>query len=284
MAADRGDTSGRDALSVLRSRSDLRPEVAIMLGSGLGEVLEPLTERVAVPYADMPGFPTTSVPGHAGQLVLGRVEGTAVAVLQGRAHLYEGAPAAWPRVPIRTLKALGAGTILLTNAAGSLRSEIGPGRLCLISDHINGLGANPLTGANDDEAGPRFPDMSAVYDVALQQDFRRLAAEAGLDLAGGVYLATPGPSFETPAEIRAMRAIGADLVGMSTVPEAIVARHAGLRVAGLAVVTNLAAGLGNGTLSHEETLATAGAAAADLGRLVRAWLRSLAPAGKESAP
>lgn len=287
LAAEAGDPGPERADAAARIRAgagtEMRPDVAIILGSGLGDVLGPLADAVAIPYAELPGFPSTSVPSHAGRLVIGRVEGRAVAVLQGRAHLYEGTSAAWPRVPIRALKALGVRTLVLTNAAGSLRPEVGPGRICLIIDHINALGVNPLTGPNDDEAGPRFPDMSEVYDAALRQDLAAHAAREGIDLARGVYLATPGPSFETPAEIRAMRTLGADLVGMSTVPEAIVARHAGLRVAGLAVVTNLAAGLGEGALSHDETLSGARIASSDLGRLLRAWLRS-SPELQESRP
>jgi xanthosine phosphorylase len=231
-----------------------------------------VADPVAIAYADLPGFPRPSVAGHAGRLVLGHLAGVPVAFMQGRAHLYEGAPADWPAVPVRTLAALGCDILLLTNAAGSLRPELGPGRIVLLADHINALGANPLTGPNDDVAGPRFPDMSGVYDAELRAELRTTAATLGLDLAEAVYLATPGPSFETPAEIRAMRALGADLVGMSTVPEAIVAHHAGLRVAGLSVVTNFAAGLNETALSHAGTLEHGQRAGRDLGRLLTAWL------------
>jgi xanthosine phosphorylase len=209
-------------------------------------------------------------------MVLGRLEGLPVACLQGRVHLYEGVPASAVNVPVRTLKALGCEILVLTNAAGSLRAEIGAGAIALITDHIIMQGQNPLVGPNDDAIGPRFPDLSEVYDPALRAQLARIAEGLGIELASGVYLAVLGPSFETPAEIRAFRALGADLVGMSTVPEAVSARHAGLRVVGLSVVTNLAAGLAAGPLSHEETLGQASAAAAKLAKVLRAFCRELA--------
>jgi inosine/guanosine/xanthosine phosphorylase family protein len=208
--------------------------------------------------------------------VLGRLGAASVACLQGRVHLYEGLPARAVNVLPRTLKALGCEILILTNAAGSLRPEIEPGAIALIEDHINLLGQNPLVGPNDAATGPRFPDMSEVYDGELRARARRVAQRLGVPLRAGVYLATLGPSFETPAEIRAFRALGADLVGMSTVPEAISARQAGLRVLGLSIVTNLAAGLAPHPLSHEETLTQAAGAAATLERLLRGLLEDLA--------
>ncbi len=199
-----------------------------------------------------------------------------VACLQGRVHLYEGVPAASVNLLPRTLKALGCEVLILTNAAGALRPELAPGSVVLIEDHINLLGQNPLVGRNDDAAGPRFPDLSEVYDAALRARLQRVAARLGIALPGGVYLATLGPSFETPAEIRAFRTLGADLVGMSTVPEAISARHCGLRVLGLSIVTNLAAGLAAQPLSHEETLSEAARAATTVERLLRGLLEELA--------
>jgi xanthosine phosphorylase len=265
------------AIDVIQAAApEHQPRVGLILGSGLGPLADDLEDAVAVAYADLPGFPRPTVEGHDGHMVLGRLEGLPVACLQGRVHLYEGVPASAVNVPVRTLKALGCEILVLTNAAGSLRAEIGAGALALITDHINMQGQNPLVGANDDPIGARFPDLSEVYDPALRAQLARIAKGLGIELASGVYVAVLGPSFETPAEIRAFRALGADLVGMSTVPEAVSARHAGLRVVGLSVVTNLAAGLAAGPLSHEETLGQASAAAAKLAKVLRAFCRELA--------
>jgi xanthosine phosphorylase len=264
-----GVAVGAGAAAVLAARAPgFSPRLGIVLGSGLGGVVDAVDTVAAVPYPDLPGFPVGSVAGHAGRLVLGTLRGLAVACLQGRAHVYEGVDPAALRVPVRTLERLGAEALLVTNAAGSLRAEVGPGRLMAIADHINLLGSNPLTGPNDDDVGPRFPSLRDAYDPGLRARLHEAAAELGLDLAEGVYLATAGPSFETPAEIRAFRTLGADAVGMSTVPEVIVARHAGLRVAAISVITNLAEGMGGEALSHEQTLRAADAAAGDLRRLV----------------
>jgi xanthosine phosphorylase len=261
------------AADVLRERFGASfPKIAIMLGSGLGGVADRLEAAEAIPYVDLPGFPRPSVEGHAGRLVVGRCGGVPVACLQGRVHVYEGQGTAALASMIRTLAVLGTRLLILTNASGAIDPAIAPGSIAVITDHINMLGTNPLTGPNDDDCGPRFPDMTAVYDpelIAVVQGF-------GPHLAKGVYLATPGPSFETPAEIRAFRALGADLVGMSTVPEAILARHAGLTVLGLSIVTNRAAGLADQPLSHAETLAVAGKAAGDLERLLVAAMKELA--------
>ena len=215
--------------------------------------------------------------------MLGRLGGVEVACLQGRVHLYEGVPAAAVNILPRTLKTLGCDTLILTNAAGSLRSGIEPGSIALIEDHINLLGHNPLVGPNDAMLGPRFPDMSEVYDRGLRTLEQEVAAQLGITLRSGVYLATLGPSFETPAEIRAFRALGADLVGMSTVPEAISARHCGLKVIGFSIVTNLAAGLADHALSHEETLAMAVQAADRLQRLLSGLLEEIARDGRDPA-
>ena len=249
-----------------------RPRVGIVLGSGLGPLADEVADPLVAPYAELPGFPVGGVAGHAGRLLLGALDGVPVAVLQGRAHLYEGIEPTMVREPVRTLRALGATTLLLTNAAGSLREDVGPGRLMAITDHINLTGANPLIGPNDDDVGPRFPSLRDAYDAALRAALRAAAAAAGIDLAEGVYLAVAGPSFETPAEIRAFRTLGADAVGMSTVPEAIVARHAGLRVAAVSVITNLAEGLSDVALSHEQTLAEGERGAAALAPLLRRWV------------
>jgi xanthosine phosphorylase len=242
------------------------PRLGIVLGSGLGGLTGALEDAVAVPYGELEGFPPAGVAGHSGQVVLGRLAGLPVACLAGRKHVYEGDPTAM-RVPVRTIRALGAEAILVTNAAGSLRAEVGPGRLMAIADHINLLGVNPLTGPNDDAVGPRFPSLRDAYDPRLRAQLHAAARELGIDLAEGVYLATAGPSFETPAEIRAFRTLGADAVGMSTVPEVILARHAGLRVVAISAITNLAEGMGGEELSHEQTLRNAEVAARDLVRL-----------------
>jgi purine-nucleoside phosphorylase len=263
------------AEAILQRAPGFEPRLAMVLGSGLGELADGLEDRVELPYDELPGFHAGSVAGHAGTLVLGRRGGVAVAVMRGRYHVYEGADGAAISQPIRALKLLGAEALILTNAAGSLRAGTPPGSVVAISDHINMLAFNPLTGPNDDAFGPRFPTLSDAYDPALRQRLQEHAHTLGTTLHEGVYLAVAGPSFETPAEIRAFRTLGADLVGMSTVPEAIVARHCGLRVAAVSVVTNLAEGMGDEELSHEHTLeqAKAGAAALRpiLEKLIAEW-------------
>jgi xanthosine phosphorylase len=253
-----------------------RPRLALVLGSGLGAVAERVEAPRTRPYSALPGFPASRVAGHPNCLVFGRIAGLPVVCLQGRAHVYEGLGPAAMAVPIRALKAAGIETLLLTNAAGSLDPAVGPGRLMLISDHINLQPGNPLIGANDDAIGPRFPSMRNAYDPALRERLRATAAANGIDLAEGVYLAVSGPSFETPAEIRAFRALGADAVGMSTVPEVILARHCGLSLAAVSVITNLGEGLARTSPSHAETLAVTARAAGDLGRLVAGFCEDLA--------
>lgn len=264
-----------DAVAAVRVRTALVPRVGIVLGSGLGAVADAIEDAVAIPYSELPGFPVGDVTGHARTLHLGTLSEIPVAVLEGRAHLYEGVEAAALRVPVRTLRGLGADTLLLTNAAGSLMPGVGPGRLMAICDHINLMGVNPLTGPNEEDVGPRFVPLGAVYDAGLRARLHAAAEAEGILLADGVYLAVRGPSFETPAEIRAFRTLGADAVGMSTVPEAIVAAHCGLRVAAISCITNLAEGLGDELLSHESTLAAAALGAVDLSRLIPRFLEEL---------
>jgi xanthosine phosphorylase len=254
------------------------PRLGIILGSGLGGVADALDHPTRIPYTALEGFPQPSVAGHGGTLSFGLLSGLQVAVFQGRKHVYETGDATGMRVPVRTLKDLGTETILVTNAAGSLNAEVGPGRLMAIADHINLLGVNPLTGPNDDALGPRFPSLRDAYDPELRARLHDAAAQLGIDLAEGVYLATAGPSFETPAEIRAFRTLGADAVGMSTVPEVILARHAGLRVAAVSAITNLAEGMGGEELSHEQTLRNAEIAARDLVRLIQRFAEDYARA------
>ncbi len=253
----------------MRRLQDFTPRIGIILGSGLGGLADALTDPARFPYSDLDGFPQPTVAGHGGTLHMGELNGLPVAVFQGRKHIYEGGDPGAMRVPIRYLQQTGVETLFVTNAAGSLNADVGPGRLMAIADHINLLGVNPLTGPNDDAVGPRFPSLRDAYDPALLQKLRDAAGALAIDLAEGVYLATAGPTFETPAEIRMFRTVGADAVGMSTVPEVILARHAGLRVAAVSAITNLAEGMGGEELSHEQTLRNAEIAARDLVRLVQ---------------
>ncbi len=251
------------------------PRVGIVLGSGLGGIADLVTDATVIPYGDLSGFPVSGVVGHAGRLVLGTLGGVPVAVMQGRVHLYEGRPYSDIKIFVRLLKRLGCAAAFFTNAAGGLRLDLPPGTLMMVTDHINLLPGNPLAGPNDPAYGDQFPSMEGAYDAAFQDVLRDAAKRLGIGLKEGVYLGCLGPSFETPAEIRAFARLGADAVGMSTVPEVIVARHCGLRVAAMSVVTNLAAGLG-GAHGHEQTLAAATSAAGDAGRLITAFLEDYA--------
>ena len=266
----------KHAATVIVDRAGLRPRVGIVLGSGLGAVADAVSEPTVVDYADLPGFPRPTVAGHGGRAVLGRIGTVSVAVLEGRAHVYEGGDLDAIRTPIRALRAAGVEIVVLTNAAGSLRPEVGPGQLMLITDHINLSGVNVLAGPNDDEVGPRFPSLRDAYDPELGARLRAAAAELGTELAEGVYLAVSGPTFETPAEIRAFGILGADAVGMSTVHETAVARHAGLRVAAVSAITNLAEGMSAEPLSHEQTLRDARRAADALAPLLVRFVEGLA--------
>jgi len=249
--------------------------IGVVLGSGLGAFAETLDSKVETAYSSIPGWPVSTAVGHAGKLVEGRIGSTQVIVLAGRAHLYEGYSAQQVTFGISELYRRGVRSVVLTNAAGGINEKYRPGDLVLISDHINLLGANPLTGPNDDLLGPRFPDMSEAYSKEYREIAKRAGHELGIVLEEGVYAATPGPSYETPAEIRYMRAIGADLVGMSTVPEAIVANHRGMKVLAISCVTNAAAGILPQKLVHEEVL-EAGARVRDtLIKLLRAVVPKL---------
>jgi purine-nucleoside phosphorylase len=239
------------------SKTDLRPKIALVLGSGLGAFADEFEGAAKIPYAEIPHFPKSTAIGHAGQLVLGMVGDIPVAGMQGRVHLYEGYSANEVSFPIRVFARMGVKAVILTNAAGGIKREFVQGQLVVIKDHINLQGVNPLTGPNDERFGPRFPDMTVAYD----RRFREIAVGQGnrirIGLYEGVYAALPGPSYETPAEIRYLRTIGADLVGMSTVPEVIAARHSGIRVLGISCVTNAAAGILDQPLDHKEVLETA---------------------------
>jgi xanthosine phosphorylase len=264
-----------DAANVISDRAGLSPRVGIVLGSGLGAVADAVADPTVIDYADLPGFPRPTVEGHGGRAVLGRIGEVPVAVLQGRAHVYEGGDLDAIRTPIRALRAAGAEILVLTNAAGSLHPEVGPGRLMLITDHINLSGVNVLAGPNEDEIGPRFPSLRDAYDPELRRHLHAAAAELGIELAEGVYLAVSGPAFETPAEIRAYGILGADAVGMSTVHETAVARHAGLRVVAVSAITNLAEGMSEEPLSHEQTLRDAQRAADALAPLLMRFVEGL---------
>jgi xanthosine phosphorylase len=260
--------SWREAADVILQRAGEAPRIGIVLGSGLGQVAEAVDGATAIPYSDLPGFPKPTVEGHAGQVVAGRIGGVPVLALQGRAHLYEGGDLDLIRVPVRALRAAGAEILLLTNAAGSLRIDLGPGSLMLIEDHINLTGTNVLVGPNDDELGPRFPSLRDAYDPELRAQMRVAARDIDVELLEGVYLAVSGPSFETPAEIRAFHTLGADAVGMSTVHETTVARHCGLRVVAVSAIVNYAEGMSDDPVSHEQTLRDGARAAADLAPLI----------------
>lgn len=244
------------AAAFISSKTSLRPKIGLVLGSGLGAFADEFTRSTKIPYAEIPHFPKSTAIGHAGQLVLGMVGEIPVVGMQGRVHLYEGYSIHEVAFPIRVFARLGVQAVILTNAAGGIKREFTQGQLVVIKDHINLQGANPLTGPNDDRCGPRFPDLTVAYD----RRFREIAVGAGnrngIGLLEGVYAALAGPSYETPAEIRFLQTIGADLVGMSTVPEVIAARHCGLRVLGISCVTNAAAGILDKPLNHEEVLAT----------------------------
>jgi purine-nucleoside phosphorylase len=258
----------------------LRPKVAVVLGSGLGGFADSLTEAVAIPYAKIPGFPQSTAFGHAGRLVVGKAGTTVVAAMQGRVHLYEGYSAAEVAFPIRVLGRLGIRALLLTNAAGGVNTEYSQGALVVIRDHINLQGTNPLIGANDERFGPRFPDMTTAYWKPYREFTLIEAKRLGMELHEGVYAAVTGPSFETPAEIRYLRTIGADLVGMSTVPEVIVARHMGIRVLGISCVTNMAAGILDQPLTHDEVIETGNRVKTQFTALLRAVLPLLSADAK----
>jgi xanthosine phosphorylase len=267
--------SWQAAADALVERAGRRPRVGVVLGSGLGAVAEAVEDATAIPYGDLPGFPQPGVEGHAGLAVAGRIGEVPVVVLQGRAHLYEGGDPDLIRTPVRALRAAGAEILVLTNAAGSLRIDLGPGSLMLIEDHINMTGDNLLAGPNDDALGPRFPSLRDAYDPELRAQLRTVARDLGVGLTEGVYLAVRGPSFETPAEIRAFHTLGADAVGMSTVHETSVARHCGLRVVAVSAITNYAEGMSEEPVSHEQTLRDAAGAANDLAPLLTRFVGGL---------
>ncbi len=256
-----------------RLLADKRPQTAVILGSGLGSVADAVEDPLTIDYAAIEGFPRTTVAGHSGKMIVGRLGQSEVLCLQGRFHLYEGHRPQVIAEVVNALKAVGVNRLIVTNAAGSLNPEFTPGSLMLIKDHINFSGQNPLVGANDESTGPRFPDMSNAYDRDIRRQAKELAAELGINLPEGVYLMVLGPNFETAAEIRAFRTLGADAVGMSTVPEVIAAVHAGIKVLAVSAVTNFGTGLQETPLSHEETIAGAARASSALTALITNYIK-----------
>jgi len=257
------------AARLIRVRTDADVSVAIVLGSGLGAFADELTDSTSIRYDEIPSFARATVEGHAGRLVIGKTDKVTVAAMQGRFHFYEGYSLEEVTFPIRVLKLLGVRTLILTNAAGSLNTEFTPGSLMVITDHINLIGVNPLIGPNDDRFGPRFPDLTSVYARRLQDIVINEANAIGLDMRRGIYAALSGPSYETPAEIHMVRTLGADAVGMSTVPEAIVARHMNMEVIGISCITNLAAGVSNRPVDHSQVIATGERVRAEFTELLR---------------
>jgi purine-nucleoside phosphorylase len=247
----------KQAADAIRARIQRVPDIAIILGSGLGDFAGTLGDAVSMPYGELPHWPASKVIGHEGRLVVGTVRGRLIAALSGRSHLYEGHDLGTVTFAVRALGVLGVKTLILTNAAGGVNTGFSQGALMVIDDHINLTGHNPLVGANEDRFGPRFPDMSQVYSARLRQIADEAGKQSNLPLPHGVYVALLGPSYETPAEIRYLRTIGADAVGMSTVPEAIAARHMGISVLGISCITNMAAGVLPQPLDHNEVMATA---------------------------
>jgi purine-nucleoside phosphorylase len=273
-----------EAKRFIEGHTDARPAIGLVLGSGLGAFADELTERTDIPYADIPGWPHSTAVGHAGKLIIGKLEAgklgaglgeIAVAVMAGRAHLYEGYSMQQVTYGVRVLHSIGAHSMVFTNAAGGINLALERGGLVLIGDHINLQGANPLVGPNDDALGPRFPDMSDAYSRAYRNIAKRVATELCIPITEGVYAAMLGPSYETPAEIRYLRAIGADVVGMSTVPEVIVANHMGMKVLGISCVTNMAAGILPQKINHEEVLETGAMVRDTLVKFLKALLPRL---------
>lgn len=247
----------QEAASYIESRTSVRPEIGLTLGSGLGVLADLVENPVTIPYREIPYFPVSTVEGHAGDLLIGTIEGRAVVMMKGRFHMYEGYAPEVTAFPVWVMKAIGAEKLLVTNAAGGINTGYEPGDLMVISDHLNLTGRNPLIGANDSRLGVRFPDMSQAYSPRLRQLAKATAEEQGFSLREGVYAGLLGPNYETPAEIRMLRTMGADAVGMSTVSEVIVASHAGLEVLGISCISNMAAGILDQPLSHHEVMETA---------------------------
>ncbi|PRX26961.1 purine-nucleoside phosphorylase [Orenia metallireducens] len=247
----------KESVNYIKAKAGITPEIALILGSGLGVLADEIENKTAIPYEEIPNFPVSTVEGHAGQLVLGELEGKQVVAMQGRFHYYEGYDMSFITFPVRVMKMLGADKLLVTNSAGGANRHFNVGDFMLISDHINFTGTNPLIGANEDELGPRFPDMSEAYNKELIELAEQVAEKKGITVKKGVYVGFSGPTYETPAEIRMVQGLGGDAVGMSTVPEVIVANHMGMGILGISCITNMAAGILPQPLGHEEVIETA---------------------------
>lgn len=264
-----------EAIEAIRGKTDISPRVAVILGSGLGDVADAVESPVCIPFGEIPHWPVSTAIGHAGRLVIGTMSGVPIVVMQGRVHFYEGYTMQQITFPIRVFKRMGVRTLLATNASGGINVNFAPGELCAISDHINFMGTNPLIGPNDESMGVRFPDMTFAYDREYLDILSDAARENKITLHKGVYAAFSGPSYETPAEIRMARTMGADLVGMSTVPEIIVANHVGIRAAAVSCISNYAAGIKSERLAHEEVLAGMARAAGSLATIVKGFIAAL---------
>lgn len=268
-------TTYKQAARYIQDRIAVNPQIGLILGSGLGDLAEEIQEKVILPYEEIPGFPRSTVAGHKGRLIVGYLEGKPCLAMQGRFHYYEGYELEQVTLPVRVMKEVGITQLIVTNAAGGINPQFVPGDLMLITDHINLMGRNPLIGPNVEEQGPRFPDLSQAYSLRLRQKALAVAEQLGISLKQGVYIAVSGPSYETPAEIRMFRTMGADAVGMSTVPEVIVAAHCGLEVLGISCISNMASGILDKPLSHEEVMETAERVKTTFARLVKGVIAAL---------
>ncbi|MEC5422337.1 purine-nucleoside phosphorylase [Virgibacillus sp. C22-A2] len=250
------NTAVQEASSHIQEKMTTTPKIGLILGSGLGVLGEKIKNQITIPYKDIPHFPESTVSGHKGQLIIGNLEGKQVVAMQGRFHYYEGYSMQQVTFPVRVMKHLGIESVIVTNAAGGINTSFSPGNLMVITDHINNMGINPLIGKNDDQSGVRFPDMSQAYDKEYIKHAEACASKLGLSIKKGVYVGNTGPAYETPAEVRMLRLLGGDAVGMSTVPEVMVAAHAGIRVLGISCISNMAAGILDQPLTHSEVIET----------------------------
>lgn len=265
----------QEAANYLQEKYSSIPKIGLILGSGLGVLADEIENAVKIPYEEIPGFPVSTVEGHAGQLVFGTIHDRQVVAMQGRFHYYEGYSFDKVTFPVRVMKELGVETLIVTNAAGGVNESFAPGNLMLISDHINNMGSNPLIGPNDSQLGVRFPDMSEAYAKDLRTVAREVAKSINLEIQEGVYVGNTGPSYETPAEVRMLRILGGDAVGMSTVPEVIIARHAGIKVLGISCISNMAAGILDQPLNHEEVIETTEKVKADFLLYVKELIKKI---------
>ncbi|MFT8322314.1 MAG: purine-nucleoside phosphorylase [Bacillus sp. (in: firmicutes)] len=268
-------TTIKQAADFLKEKNNKLPKIGLILGSGLGVLAEEIENAVKIPYSEIPEFPVSTVEGHAGQLVFGSIFGIDVVAMQGRFHFYEGYSFDKVTFPVRVMKELGVETLIVTNAAGGVNESYAPGNLMLISDHINNMGTNPLIGPNDANLGVRFPDLSEAYCKELRKTAKEVADKIGLAIQEGVYVGNTGPSYETPAEVKMLRIVGGDAVGMSTVPEVIVARHAGIKVLGISCISNMAAGILDQPLNHEEVIETTEKVKNDFLRYVKELIKQI---------